>query len=339
MTYLLLLILPLQSLPVVAATASTDTADLIAEVQRRYPDARFLTVRAEDLPQLERASAQLREMSPSTQVYIVRNEDDLNAVTATTPAPATVTGNGAIRPDCTSRESPATAPGDVVVEPPAPRVRVEGAHDTPIDLTLSLARSITPHRGRDEAAVVMFIVIGVVVVVALVAYSAKYFYDAYSGFDECPKWWDLTLQSAGFNDGDANGYLTALRVSTGIQDQMTRIGLTAELGRLYLSGDNGNGAAEVSSNYWMLGPAIRWYLWPTGDPAYVSMEVLAGLGSHRDLGNVSVARAGINLPVGSPLRIGFSFGALYTALERSRGYLSTDSNYHYLFGIEMGTRF
>jgi hypothetical protein len=331
MTYLLLLTLPLQTFPVIAATAPTDAAEsLLAEVQRRYPDARFVTVPAEQLPQLEQATAQLRESSPSTQVYIVRNEDDLNAV----PPPMITTGGDTVRADCmdAAREVPATGPGDVVVEPPVARARVA---DAPIDLTLNLARSITPRHGRDEAAVVLFIVIGVVVVVALVAYSAKYFYDAYAGFGECPKWWDLTLQSAGFNDGDANGYLTALRVSTGIQDQITRIGLTAELGRLYLSAD---GAEDLDSNYWMLGPAIRWYLLPSGDSAYVSLEVLAGLGS-RDLGNVSAARAGINFPVGASMRIGFSVGALYTALERARGYLSTDSNYHYLFGIEAGARF
>jgi hypothetical protein len=185
----------------------------------------------------------------------------------------------------------------------------------------------------------MFVLVGAVVVIALVVYSTKYFYDAYAGFAECPKWWDLTLQSAIFSgEAVSRGAITGLRLSTGVQDAATRIGLTAELGSLYMTF---HGATKnLSATYWMIGPALRWYdSTNNGEPWYLSAELLGGSANNHQVGTVSAARLGLNFPVGASMRMGVSLGALYTALSNVEGVLAKYDNYYYVLGFELGTRF
>lgn len=287
----------------------------IAALQEQLPGAQFIAVDARSFAQAE---LNLRKASQAGDVrlQLVSNADDLTSLPG--PTPAAVPTN-----DCM---------------PPA-GVQSDGGAEPTVDLATNVLRQVGRGSDRNDAAVVMFVLIGAVVVVALVVYSTKYFYDAYAGFAQCPKWWDLTLQSTLFSgDVVSQGTLTGLRLSTGIQEYTTRIGLTAELGRLAMTFSGP--ASNVSANYWMIGPALRWYdTSRNGEPWYLSAELLGGSANNHQVGTVSAARIGLNFPIGGSMRMGVSVGALYTALNNIEGAIAKYDNYYYLLGFELGTRF
>lgn len=313
-TALLCITLPVQSLaaPAPQATAAPLT---LAALHERFPDARFISVDARTFADTEHRlrNAAAGDAAP---LQLVSNTADLTALPG--PPPAAMPGR-----DCM----------------PQTGVRAEGGAESSVDLAANVLRQAGHSSDRSDAAVVMFVLIGAVVVIALVVYSSKYFYDAYSGFADCPKWWDLTLQSTVFS-GDivSRGALTGLRLSTGVQEASTRIGLTGELGRLSMTF---KGPVEsLSATYWMVGPALRWYdTANNGEPWYLSAELLGGNANNRQIGIVSAARLGLNFPVATRLRMGVSVGALYTALHNVEGAITKYNNFYYLLGFEMGTRF
>jgi len=263
---LLCVALPVQGFAAPSSQAGTPSPLTVAALQERFPDAQFIAVDARTFADAE---LNLRNAVPSSgvQMQLVRNADDLTSLPGPGPGPAPV----------------ATPARDCM---PQTGVRTEGGAETSVDLAANVLRQVGRGSDRNDAAVVMFVIIGAVVVVALVVYSTKYFYDAYAGFAQCPKWWDLTLQSALFS-GDAvtRGALTGLRLSTGIQEISTRIGLTAELGRLSMTFSGS--AVSASATYWMVGPALRWYdITGSGEPWYLSAELLGGSANNRQVGTV-----------------------------------------------------
>ena len=311
---MLCIALPLQGFAA-PARLSAGQPLTVAALQERFPDARFIAL---DTQAFEGAESTLRSATPSsgTRMRLVRNSDDLNSLPGQAPTAAPAR-------DCM----------------PQTGVRAEGDAETSVDLAANVLRQAGRGSDRNDAAVVMFVLVGAVVVIALVVYSTKYFYDAYSDFAECQKWWDLTLQSAIFSgEAVSRGALTGLRLSTGVQDAATRIGLTAELGSLYMTF---HGATDsVSATYWMIGPALRWYdSTNNGEPWYLSAELLGGSANQHQVGAVSAARLGLNFPVGARIRMGVSLGALYTALSNAEGALAKYDNYYYVLGFELGTRF
>jgi hypothetical protein len=314
---LLCVVLPMQGFAAPTSRAGTPSPLTVAALQEHFPGAQFIAVDARGFADTELS---LRNVTPNSDVHLqlVRNADDLASLPGPVPAPAATPA-----PDCM----------------PQTGVRTEGSAETSVDLAANVLRQVGHGSDRNDAAVVMFVLIGAVVVVALVVYSTKYFYDAYAGFAECPKWWDLTLQSAVFSgDAIARGALVGLRLSTGVQDISTRFGLTAELGRLSMTFSGP--VQDVSASYWMVGPALRWYdTSGRGEPWYLSAELLGGSANNRQVGTVSAARLGLNFPAGAHMRLGLSLGALYTALSDVDGALAKYDNYYYLLGLELGARF
>jgi len=312
---LLSMLLPVQGFGASVGQSAEAPPLTIVALHERFPDAQFVAVapaRFADTELRLRAAAQ----HSGVHLQLVSNADDLTSLPGPVP--------------------PATSARDCM---PQTGARAEGTAESSVDLATNVLRQVGRGSDRNDAAVVMFVLIGAVVVVALVVYSTKYFYDAYAGFAECPKWWDLTLQSAIFS-GDAvnRGALAGLRLSTGIQDAATRIGLTAELGRLSMTfhGPSQN----LNATYWMVGPALRRYdVTGNGEPWYLSAELLGGSANDRQVGTVSAARLGLNFPVGASMRMGLSLGALYTALNNVEGAIAKYDNFYYLLGFELGTRF
>ena len=312
---LLCMLLPVQGFAAPAGQVAAPQPLTVAALQERFPEARFVAV---DPARFADAELRLRNSAQHSGIHLqlVSNADDLTSLPGPVPAATQVR-------DCM----------------PQTGVRAEGTADSSVDLAANVLRQAGHGSDRNDAAVVMFVLIGAVVVVALVVYSTKYFYDAYSGFSECPKWWDLTLQSAVFSgDVVSRGALAGLRLSTGVQEAATRIGLTAEFGRLSMTF---RGATQdLSATYWMVGPALRWYeAGDNGEPWYLSAELLGGSANDRQVGIVSAARLGLNFPVGASMRMGVSLGALYTALNNVEGALARYDNYYYMLGFELGTRF
>jgi hypothetical protein len=309
----------------VAAATAAETASITADdIHARFPNARIVYLPESELPRLREAARQLDASTPGTPgLYLVENAEDLRAVPLTAP-PAPMVSNP--NPCGTGlAASPGPRGGDVEVT------------TNSVDLAVQIvSRAGVRTSGDDDLAVVVFVIVGFVVIYALIAYTGKYFYDAYSNYRQCPKWWDITLQTGAFG-GERDGYLSALRVSTGVEDDVTRIGLTGELGRIRFN--RAGGENSIDSNYWMIGPAVRWYTSGMTGASYVSAELLAGTGSDRNLGTMSAARLGLNFPLGVRARLGLMLGALYSDVRRTQGTLSDDSEMHMMFGVEVGTRF
>lgn len=315
----LCIVLPFQTIAAPVIEGPPASAVTVEEIQARFPNARIVYLPESELPRLQAEAERLGATPGAARVYVVQNADDLQAVPI---APSDPRMTVAEPNRCASGMSVGTHGGV--------------ANESSVDLALQVIARSTHTRGNDDFSIVVFVIVGFVVIYALVAYAGKYFYDAYSGYRQCPKWWDITLQTGAFG-GDRDGYLSSLRVSTGVEDDITRIGLTGELGRIRLNRDGESDSIE--SNYWMIGPAVRWYSSAANGATYVSAELLGGSGVHRNLGAMSAARIGINFPLSVRTRIGFVLGALYTDVRRTQGALAEDSNMHTLFGLELGTRF
>lgn len=317
-------LLPLQSFAATINRAGDTQAVTIEEVQARFPNAQIVYLPESELPRLQAEAERLNASGPDApRLYVVENAQDLQAVPMTQPTGAVVASPN----PCTSNLSSSPGPhgGDVTVS------------DSPVDIAVQIvSRSHVHSGGNDDMAVVVFVIVGFVVIYALIAYTGKYFYDAYSGYRQCPKWWDVTL-STGVFGGDRDGYLSSLRISTGVEDDVTRIGLTGELGRIRFN--SAGSESSIDSTYWLIGPAVRWYTSAMAGTSYISAELLAGTGSSGRLGALSAARLGINFPLGERARLGFMLGALYSDVRRTEGTLTRDSETHTMFGLDFGTRF
>lgn len=286
----------------------------VADIHRRYPDARILHVSREGYPGLA-AELSSRGYRPAGE-QVALNGDDRH-VPATTGANTRPQKSG----DCadTAKER---RTGDVSL-----RFAVDATND-----------AFSSRRGGGGDSVVLFVVIGTVVLVVWALYAFKYLFDLAAGRRPCGNWSDLTF-SSGWATGDREAYARfgGIRYRTGFRKGSTDVGISAELGesRIELPDES----LDLRGRYWLLGPLLRWSVGGGANPDYFQMEFLAGSTENEEVGVLAQAKLGLNFGVGERFRWGVNVGALNINLHETEGMIRDRSQYHYLFGLEMGYRF
>ncbi|MBF0224178.1 MAG: hypothetical protein HQK76_01870 [Desulfobacterales bacterium] len=199
--------------------------------------------------------------------------------------------------------------------------------------------------GNNDAAAVLYVLIGVVLVAVLIVYVVQYGYNVVYRGAEVNYWIDVAshytaIQTDSDGHGVERGSLSGMRISSGIADHFFNVGLTAEIGYLDMKLDfeETHINKQIHGVYGMIGPVIRLQFEEPYKP-YILLELIAGASNHDDVGLISAARIGANFGIGSRIRLGFYIGSLYFDLKETDGLIKNYDDYKFLFGLEMGYRF
>ncbi len=304
-----------QSLPT-GAFAAADTSEVkLAELQARYPNARVCRVTEE----------QFRSIEP----HLRKGVGDTYLLAQTNICPMVVLADYSERPN-----------GGDGKKHKKPKNLGSGS----VRMNAGIFDFLGDLGGVDgDAAIVIFVVVGVLVVAAVVVYSGVFLYRALTGVGDYSYWWDAELHSSTLVGGGDSGFAAALRLSSGVDLDEARLGMVVEGG--YLSAtitlkDAPNSVA-VEGGYVMGGAGVRW---PVGgmpeNRSFFGVEMLAGNVWDTDVDLMSVARTTLSLGIGAHTRLGFSLGALYLGLDTDDSSLVEEgNNFTSMLGVEVGVRF
>ena len=194
-------------------------------------------------------------------------------------------------------------------------------------------------RSSSDSAAVVFIIIGAVVVVVWALYVFKYIYDVATGFAPCGRWDEFTAVASSASTGaDQHARFNGLRYATGFRDGITDVGISVEAGKTDILLVEAS-ALELKGNYLLIGPMLRWPLTRGLNPAAFQLDFTAGTTEHKEIGLLAKARMSLVFGIGDYLRLGLSWGVLNINLNEGQGVITERSQYHYLYGINMGFRF
>ncbi|MCK5002953.1 MAG: hypothetical protein KAS57_08005 [Gammaproteobacteria bacterium] len=206
-----------------------------------------------------------------------------------------------------------------------------------LDFTEDMMNSSNGSSGDDAA--VVFVIIGTVVVVVWALYVFKYFYDVSLGNAPCGRWNELAVVKSSASSAEGqHARFDGLRYSTGFRDGSLDVGIGFELGQtdILLSEV---GVLELKGRYWLLGPILRWRLSQDINPSYFQMNFVAGTTEHDAVGLLAKASLGLLFGIGDSMQLGLNWGAMNINLNGDQGIISERSQYHYLYGINIGFKF
>lgn len=208
-----------------------------------------------------------------------------------------------------------------------------------------------PDLGKNsgDAAIILFVVVGVVVVAVLVVYAIKGLISAINGKDQ-QYTWTLGLQSDVLAaDGDQHGRFFGAKLSTGyIADKALYIGLAGELGQMDIDLDVTQGKTntrlQLVGNYWMLGAEMRLgnYSQPLDGVSvtnYMFLEFMGGTSEFAATDVIGSAKIGGNFRLFDNFRLGLSIGSRYFGLSKNEGFAGSRDNYWLNYGVDVSYRF
>ena len=190
----------------------------------------------------------------------------------------------------------------------------------------------------DDAAV-LFVIVGTVVVFIWTLYVFKYFYDVSMGVAPCGRWNELAVVTSSVSTVEGqHAFFEGLRYSTGFRDGTLDVGIGFELGQTdILLSDVGT--LELQGRYWLVGPVLRWRLSSVRNPSYFQMSFVGGSTEHDEVGVLAKASLGLLFGLGDSLQLGVNWGAMNINLNEDQGIITERSQYHYLYGLNVGFKF
>ncbi|MDH5612491.1 MAG: hypothetical protein OEY66_08560 [Gammaproteobacteria bacterium] len=190
----------------------------------------------------------------------------------------------------------------------------------------------------DDAAVI-FVIVGTIVVVVWALYVFKYLYDVSLGNAPCGRWNELALVRSNASAAiDQHARFDGFRYSTGFRQGSLEVGVGLELGKIDILLSDVS-VLELTGRYWLLGPILRWRLSQGINPSYFQMNFTAGTTEHDEIGLLAKASLGLLFGLGDSIQFGLNWGVMNINLNDNQGIISERSQYHYLYGINMGFRF
>jgi len=190
-----------------------------------------------------------------------------------------------------------------------------------------------------DAAVIIFVLIGVVVTVVLVAYTAKFFYDVLNK-EDLQFWWSINTHSNALLSSQDDGYFNGIKISSGLVDEKVDIGASIDVGRINadLRLRDGN-IHHVEGAYVMAGPSIRAYSYEGEDSSYFAFDILVGKVDYEEDNLLSYAKGAYNFPIGKNFRMGISIGSVYLDLDKDKNLVREGKSFNLTGGVELGYKF
>ena len=285
-----------------------------AELLEKYPDAKVIHVSSEEYQILEK-ELQQQGYQQSEVVPLQLAQNSTGRIEAKQ-------NDLRLKDDCSNKASESAG---------------EQSFRVMVDFTDGMMRSGNGSSG--DAAAVLFVVVGTVVVIVWALYVFKYLYDVSLGNMPCGLWNELTVVSSAASTGIAqHARFNGLRYSTGFRDGSLDVGLGFELGKtdILLSEV---GILELKGKYWLLGPILRWRLSQSINPSYFQMNFTAGTTEHDEVGLLAKASLGLLFGLGDSMQLGLNWGAMNINLNDNQGIISERSQYRYFYGVNMGFKF
>jgi len=213
-----------------------------------------------------------------------------------------------------------------------------GAYRSPVRFDLSGFYRFNLGSRNDELAGVIFVMIGLVVVFAFVAYAGAYVYHWAAHGLRRSGWYSLGLGAYGFGNSKEWGGLQAARFGLGIKDLGLEWGLGAELGRINstLALEKDGSKLEVNGGYGAAGPMLVYR--PQANQRFF-LEFLAGTSEHKEVHLLAKAMVGANWQSDEGWYFGVNTGTLMVSLKSSLGYIRNKNPYNWLTGLELGYTF
>ena len=201
----------------------------------------------------------------------------------------------------------------------------------------------------DEAAIILFVVVGIVVVAVLVVYAIKGLISAISAEDKHYSW-SLGLQSDLLaTDKGEHGRFFGIKLSTGyIAEKALYIGLAGELGFMDINLDVAQGKSttrlRLAGNYWMLGAEMRLGNFSQAQDGisnanYMFLEFMGGTSEYAATDVIGSAKLGWNFRLFDSARMGLNVGSRYIGLNEDEGFVNSRDNYWLNYGMELEYRF
>lgn len=332
-----------QTLPVDRAFAAVEESPSEAEILKRYPHARVYRVTESEF---QRIRPLLAERVAHETIILAQADvasDGVLAESHTNRTDAVTTNTSS---SVTNRVAAPVDDGFIAIPPSIEQGAGSPRHVDPLidDRTCTGAFDLIGDLGSldSDAAIVIFIIIGVCVVAAVILYSGALLYQAATGVGDCSYWWDTNVHTATLAGGGDSGGIAALRIGSGVDLLEARLGLVLEGGYIdaEITLDEAPDQLDVEGGFVMGGAGVRWPLGSSASNAsFFGMELLAGKIWDVDVDLMSVARATLSLGLREHLRLGFSLGALYLGLDAEDALVEHIDNFTTLVGVEAGVRF
>ncbi len=193
----------------------------------------------------------------------------------------------------------------------------------------------------DDAAVILYVLVGVFVIGAALIYGGVILYEIIAGHREYEYWQDVSVSGWRFGGSGRQGGMYGVRGALGLLGEFNRVGLILESG--YLDGRfrlrDDEGTMNVHGIYGLLGPSIQWPLTRSVNPVSWDFEVLTGYSSADRVGLMSRALTGFSWGMGSQWRVGVMVGSTYAKIRETEGPLNTKSDFNLTVGGWLGARF
>lgn len=303
--------------PAYASTQALGNEVDEAAILAQYPNARVIHVDLDSYPQLaEQLGRQGYTPTATTNwVQLASNETIQNNGSTTIEKPESLSN------DCNSGSD---------AKPTA---------DESLRVMVDFSSDMMKSGGNNgDAAAIVFVVIGTVLIVVWALYVFKYIYDIATGFTPCGKWSDLMVTSSSITgDSHQRANFNGVRYMTGFRDGATEVGISVELGYSDIFLDEIN--TELNGRYWFIGPVLRWRLSTSRNPNHFQMNFLAGSTEIDELGVIAQATLELQFGIGDAMRLGISWGAININIERDQGFITEREQYYYLYGLSMGYQF
>ena len=222
------------------------------------------------------------------------------------------------------------------------------AENTGADV-VQAALHISSSGGGEEAALIVFALVGLVVVLLWVPYFPIFIYQQLKNGEKFQLVHLFSLHILGLRNGRKNdygkpdsqtseireGYLSTLRYNLHLAEKGTigemALGVAFEFGQYKLKDINEDTkeSKRYDGQFWMVGPSILFGYDLTEnstDDMFVKIDLLGGTSIGNDLGLVSKAEFSANLKTPQGLTYGLGIGALYLNVKDERGILTNSAN-------------
>lgn len=190
-----------------------------------------------------------------------------------------------------------------------------------------------------KEVLIFFAFVGVIVVAALVVYSAGFIWRALRSGYQCRTWTRWGLRYSHISDQTdtqvRRGSMSGVTFSLGYKVPRMTMALTGELGHfdMELRVNSTGQTKKFDGPYLLLGPSFDVPFSSRGHSFQI--ELLAGTTSEKDIGLMSTIRFGLDFRASSNTRIGLSLGAALINVKTFKGILTDLDQFNFLSGASL----
>jgi hypothetical protein len=199
----------------------------------------------------------------------------------------------------------------------------------------------------DKEFLILVAVVGVMVVAALIVYSAGYLYQTTSASLKCLTWIDFGFRASFISDSTStqsrSGFMHGLYFSSGYRIPIGVMGLMGELGihsfDLTINQSSSHPKSPPTNSlyrgtYFLIGPSFSIPFSNLNEHLF-QIDLLAGTSNNKNIGLISTLRFGLLFRMSSQFNIGLNAGAALINIKGFESYLNESDQLNTLLGTSI----